>query len=114
MQVVTMDVRVDQHGKIGRINATLEVLLVHLHQVVIALLRIASEVVPHQIIDHALCHALGAQEAGIEALVAPLDPARLRGHAIDQAQGAHLVRMGVSETGQNIRPGTNAETNHRL
>jgi len=70
--------------------------------------------VPHQVIDHALCHALGAQETGIEALIAPLDPARLRGDAVDQAQSAHLVRMGVGETGQNICSGTNAETNHRL
>lgn len=75
MQIVAMYIRIDEHGQVSGIDATLEVLLVHLHQIMVALLRIASEMMPHQIIDDALRHALGAQEARIETLIAPFDPA---------------------------------------
>lgn len=78
LQIGSIDVRIDQHRQIRRIDGTLEMRLVQLRQIVITLFRIAAKMMPHQIVDDSLRHAFGAQIASIKALVAPLDPAGRR------------------------------------
>lgn len=46
--------------------------------------------VPHQVVEHPLGHPLGAEVASVQLLVAPLDPASLGGHTVDQAERIHL------------------------
>lgn len=64
---------------------------------------------PHEVVQDALGHALGAQVTTVELLVPPLDPARLRGHAVYEAEGVHLLGVAKGEPGQDVRTGTNAE-----
>lgn len=109
-----MDVRVDPHAQINRVHGLFELRLVHLHEVVVALLPVAAKVVPHQVVHHALRHALRAQVARVKRLVAPLDPPGRRRRAVDQAQRAHFLRVRDREPRQHVRTRANAEAHHRL
>lgn len=68
---------------------------------------------PHEVIQDALGHALGAQVTAVELLVTPFDPAGLRGHAIDEAQGVHLLGMRQGKSSEDIRARPDPEANHR-
>lgn len=68
--------------------------------------------VPHEVIEDTLGHALGAQVAAVELLVAPFDPARRRGHAIDEAEGVHLLGMREGEASEDIGASPDTEPNH--
>lgn len=45
----------------------------------------SAKMMPHQIIENTLCHALWSQMTNVEFLVSPFDPSCLRGNAIDEA-----------------------------
>lgn len=109
-----MDIGVDPHTEIDWIDGLFKLRLVHLHEVVVALLPVAAKVVPHQVVDDTLGHPLGAQVTGIERLVAPLNPSSSRGGAVDQAQGADLIWVRDSETRQHVRSSPDSEANYRL
>lgn len=112
IQIVAMYIRIDEHGQISGIDAAFKVLLKHLHHIVVALLWIAAQVMPHQIIDDALSHTLSTQETCIKTLVAPLDPAGLRRNAVDEHQSTDFIRMAVGKSCQYIGAGSNAKANH--
>lgn len=80
----------------------------------VPLLRVAAEVVPHQVVDDALGHALRLQIARVEALVAPLHPPGRCRAAVDEAERAHLVAVAEREARQDVRAGADAEPDHRL
>lgn len=67
---------------------------------------------PHEVIEDTLGHALGAQVTAVELLVAPFDPACLRGHAIDEAEGVHLLGMRQGEASEDIGARADTESNH--
>lgn len=73
-----------------------------------------AEMMPHKIIENALGHALRPQVAHVQFLVAPLDPSRLRGHAVYQAQCINFLRMNECKSCQDIGAGTDPETNYGL
>lgn len=73
-----------------------------------------AEMMPHEIIEYALGHALRPQVAHVQLLITPLDPSRLRGHAVYQAQCVNFLRMGECESRQNVGAGTDPETNYGL
>lgn len=65
---------------------------------------------PHEVVEYALGHALGAQVSTVELLVAPLDPASLRGHAVYEAEGVDLFRVAQGKTGQDVCTRAYSET----
>lgn len=62
----------------------------YLNQVQITFLRIATKVMPHQIIEHTLSHTLAAQVSSIHQLIAPFYPTSCSWTAIYQAEGINL------------------------
>lgn len=67
---------------------------------------------PHQIIENTLRHALRSQMAYVQFLITPFDPSCLRGYTVYQAQCIYFLRMGECKSCQNIGAGTDPETNY--
>lgn len=67
---------------------------------------------PHQIIENTLRHALRSQVAHVQFLITPFDPSCLCGYAVYQAQCIYFLRMGECKSCQNIGAGTDPETNY--
>jgi len=73
-----------------------------------------AKMMPHQIIENTLGHALRSQVAYIQLLVTPLDPSCLCGNAVYQAQCIYFLRMGECKSCQYIGTSSDSETNYRF
>lgn len=73
-----------------------------------------AKMMPHQIVEDALGHALWSQVAYIQLLISPLDPSCLRGHAVYQAQCIYFLRMSECKSCQYIGTSPDSETDYRL
>lgn len=69
---------------------------------------------PHQIVENSLGHALRSQVAYIQLLITPLDPSCLRGHAVYQAQCIYFFRMSECKSCQYVGTSADSETDYRF
>lgn len=69
---------------------------------------------PHQIVENSLGHALRSQVAYIQLLIAPLDPSCLRGHAVYQAQCIYFLRMSECKSCQYVGTSADSESDYRF
>lgn len=96
--------------QVDGVDGSLEIRFVHLHEIQVALFGAASEVMPHQVVQDALCHAFRPEIPRVHRLVAPFDPAGLRRAAVHQTQRTDLVGVCEAEANQDICSGADAET----
>lgn len=70
--------------------------------------------VPHEVIEDALGHALRPKMSGVQLLVAPFNPTSLGAHAVDEAECGDTRRVVKSIASQYIGTGSNSETDEYL